>query len=60
MHKDRLDQELYLKEQEMRVKIAERVLDTIASGKLNPEQENRLIDSMAGSSNLLPDRSDKE
>ncbi|OQX59861.1 MAG: hypothetical protein B5M52_02035 [Helicobacteraceae bacterium 4484_230] len=60
MHKDRLDQELYLKEQEMRVKIAERVLDTIASGKLNPEQENRLIDNMAGSSNLLPDRSEKE
>ena len=59
LHQDRLDQELYLKEQEMRVKIAERVLDTIASGKLTPEQENRLIDNMAGSSNLLPNKPEK-
>jgi len=56
MHQDNLDQTLRIKEQEMRVKIAEHLIDAMASGKLSAEQENKLLGAYSGtnSSAQLP------
>ncbi len=43
VHEDKLKQELLIKEQQMRVQIAERLIDAMASGKLTPAQENKLL-----------------
>lgn len=42
-YNDNLDKYFRQKEEAARLKIAEKVLDTIATGKFNQEQENRLI-----------------
>ena len=46
VHEDELLYKLRLQEQEMKMKMAEKMLDSITSGKLSPEQENRLIETL--------------
>ena len=46
MHEDELQKEMYLREKELQVKMAEKILDTIASGKLSEEREQHLIEAL--------------
>jgi len=46
IHEDELLYKLRAQEQEMKMKMAEKMLDSITSGKLSPEQENRLIETL--------------
>ena len=48
-YNDNLQKYFYQKENEARVKIAEKMLDAISSGKLDKEQENQLITAFSGS-----------
>ncbi len=48
-YNDNLQKYFYHKENEARVKIAEKMLDAISSGKLDKEQENQLIGAFSGS-----------
>lgn len=50
-YKDNLEKYFRQKEEAARLKIAEKVLDTIATGKLNEEQESRLIAVFNGDKN---------
>jgi len=43
MHNDQMEKEIYLREKELQVKMAEKILDTIASGKLSEEEEKHLL-----------------
>ena len=45
MHRDELEKEMYLREKELQVKMAEKILDTIASGKLSEEREKHLLET---------------
>lgn len=47
-YNDNLEKYFHHKENEARVKIAEKMLDTISSGKLDKEQENQLISAFSG------------
>ncbi len=47
IHHEQLEQELHLKEQEMKLKIAEKMLDTLASGNLSEKNEEILINSLS-------------
>ncbi len=47
-YNDNLQKYFYHKENEARVKIAEKMLDAISSGKLDKEQENQLISAFSG------------
>ena len=49
-YNDNLQKYFYHKENEARVKIAEKMLDSIASGKLDKAQENQLISAFSGES----------
>lgn len=51
MHHNELEQQRILKEQEMRYRMAEKMLDTLSSGKLSDEQETKLIDTFAQTAN---------
>ncbi len=46
MHEDELQKEMYIREKELQVKMAEKILDTIASGKLSEEREQHLLESL--------------
>ena len=66
-YKDNLEKYFRTKENESRVKIAEKILDTISSGKLAPEHEAKLIEvlstdnrSKSNDEPLLPESTDKE
>ena len=66
-YKDNLEKYFRAKENESRVKITEKILDTIASGKLAPEHEAKLIEVLGADSKarsddepLLPDVADNE
>jgi hypothetical protein len=66
-YKDNLEKYFRTKENESRVKIAEKILDTIASGKLAPEHEAKLIEVLNSDSRavpndepLLPESTDEE
>jgi len=50
-YNDNLQKYFHQKENDARVKIAEKMLDTIASGTLNKEQENQLINAFSGETN---------
>ena len=54
MHSDTLEQELALKERELQVRMAEKILDTIASGTLSKEEESRLIETFEKTNRGLP------
>jgi len=47
-YNDNLEKYFHHKENEARVKIAEKMLDTIALGKLDKQQENQLISAFSG------------
>jgi len=49
-YNDNLEKYFRQKEADARVKIAEKLLDTIATGKLNKEQEDRLVSVFSGDS----------
>ena len=66
-YKDNLEKYFRAKENESRVKITEKILDTIASGKLAPEHEAKLIEVLGADSKrnsndepLLSDATEKE
>ena len=46
IHEDELLYKLRAQEQEMKMKMAEKMLESITSGRLSPEQENRLIETL--------------
>jgi hypothetical protein len=46
-YNDNLKKYFYMKENESRMKIAEKILDTIAEGDLSPENEKKLINAFA-------------
>jgi len=46
MHENELQKEVYLREKELQVKMAEKILDTIASGKLSEEREQHLLEAL--------------
>jgi len=46
MHEDEIQKEMYLREKELQVKMAEKILDTIASGKLSEEREQHLLEAL--------------
>lgn len=52
-HEDELLFKLKSKEQELKVHMAEKMLDSIASGKLSPEQETRLIEALENTTGRL-------
>jgi len=47
-YKDNLQKYFYQKENEARMKIAQKILDNVASGKLDKAQENQLISAFSG------------
>ena len=47
---DNLQKYFHQKENDARIKIAEKLLDTIASGNLDKSQENQLISALNGNS----------
>lgn len=56
MHEDELHKEMYLREKELQVKMAEKILDTIASGKLSKEREQHLLETLDRATPGLPNK----
>lgn len=54
MHQAEIEKELAIKEKELQVKMAEKILDTLASGKLSQEEEKRLIETLEKTNRSLP------
>ncbi len=54
MHEDNIEKEMILKEKELQVRMATKILDTIASGNLDKEEERRLIETFEKSNKVLP------
>ncbi len=54
MHQDELQQEMYIREKELQVKMAEKILDTLASGKLSAEREQQLLETLDKATPGLP------
>jgi TolA-binding protein len=54
MHSDTLEQERSIKEKELQVRMAEKILDTLASGTLSKEEEARLIETFEKTNRGLP------
>lgn len=56
MHEDELQKEMYIREKELQVKMAEKILDTIASGKLSEEREQHLLETLDRATPGLPNK----
>ncbi len=56
MHEDELQKEMYLREKELQVKMAEKILETIASGKLSKEREQHLLETLDKATPGLPNK----
>jgi TolA-binding protein len=54
MHSDTLEQEMAIREKELQAQMAEKILDTIASGTLSKEEETRLIETFEKTNRGLP------
>jgi len=54
MHDNELQKEMYIREKELQVKMAEKILDTIASGKLSEEREQKLLETLDRTTPSLP------
>ncbi len=54
MHEDTIEKELAIKEKELQVQMATKILDTLASGNLGKEEEKRLIETFEKSNKALP------
>ena len=46
MHEDNLQKEVYLREKELQLQMAEKILETIASGNLSEEREQHLLETL--------------
>jgi large-conductance mechanosensitive channel len=46
LQNEKLEHEKQLKEQEMRMHMANKILDTLSSGKISQEQQNRLLNAL--------------
>jgi hypothetical protein len=46
MHEDELQKEMYIREKELQVQMAEKILDAITSGKLSDEKEQHLLEAL--------------
>ncbi len=46
MHEDELQKEMFIREKELQVQMAEKILDAIASGKLSDEREQHLLEAL--------------
>jgi len=46
MHDDELQKEMFIREKELQVQMAEKILDAIASGKLSDEREQHLLEAL--------------
>lgn len=46
MHEDNLRKEVYLREKELQLQMAEKILETIASGNLSEEREQHLLETL--------------
>jgi len=47
IHQDTINKEIYIKDRELQAQIANRLLDTLEHKKLSPQQEAKLIDTIA-------------
>ncbi len=56
MHENELQKEMYIREKELQVKMAEKILDTIASGKLSKEREQHLLETFDKAAPGLPNK----
>ncbi len=56
MHENELQKEMFIREKELQVKMAEKILDTIASGKLSEEREQHLLETLDKATPGLPNR----
>jgi len=54
MHQDAIDKELYMKDRELQAQMAHRLLDTLESKNLTPEQEEKLIDTITKTTDITP------
>ena len=54
MHQDEIEKEKELKEKELQVLLATKILDTIASGNLDKEEEHKLIETFEKTNLGLP------
>ncbi|MEN8146526.1 MAG: hypothetical protein ABFR02_02775 [Campylobacterota bacterium] len=54
MHENELQKEMFIREKELQVKMAEKILDTIASGKLSEEREQHLLETLDKTTPGLP------
>ncbi len=54
MHDDQIQKEMYLKDRELQAKMAERILDTLERGKLAPEQQSKLVETLTQSTVVAP------
>lgn len=54
MHQDVIDKELYMKDRELQAQMAHRLLDTLESKNLTPEQEAKLIDTITKTTDITP------
>jgi hypothetical protein len=60
MHRAEIEKELTIKEKELQVKMAEKILDTLASGKLSQEEERKLIEALEKTNRSLPYKGSRE
>jgi len=56
MHENELQKEMFIREKELQVKMAEKILDTIASGKLSEEREQHLLETLDRATPGLPNK----
>ncbi|MEA3522541.1 MAG: hypothetical protein U9R50_06175 [Campylobacterota bacterium] len=55
-YNDNLQKYFYQKENESRVKLAEKIIDTVAEGKASPDQEGKLLSILQGTSHSSTDK----
>jgi len=54
MHQDMINKEVYMKDRELQAQMANRLLDTLQSKRLSPEQEAKLIESITKTTDVTP------
>lgn len=54
MHQEIIEKELLMKEKELQVQMAEKILDTLASGTLEKPEERRLLETLESTNRTIP------
>lgn len=54
MHRETLEKEILIKEKELQVQMAEKILDTLSSGVLERPEERRLLETLENTNRGLP------